>query len=430
MAAADNLKDRIKFWTFYAGFFFLFLVSGIRMYKAFTGNIGIDFTLFFSCAHAAVRGQDFFDVHNLVFYHWEESLMVLPGLLLFFIPYLLFDIHFARLIYFLLGWGVAGFAYVRLFVIVGLLRKVNFRRPGKEALLFFGGAFLFLNSSPLLMCQRNGQMTVWVLLLLVLFFSVRNRYWRAVFFGLAAVCKYSMLTFFAPLLLIKKQYLICFAAFAVFLLPGLWPALAGHNLFTLYARYAEVIMNTLNGGCNSFPLAGHDLLQFGFFRAEAVNLAGKLFFLLAMLLIFKKEYGRPGIGLNLLLLVFCLTMLVSYHRLYDNVIVVLLLIIKTNFLINRKSRCRALVCGLFLAYYLVPVSWIFTIANYLGTNISWLQKEFFISPYSQYAQVLPLIAFSQTALGLWALYLYLKTEEDYIFELEPSAGNDIASKRV
>jgi hypothetical protein len=137
-----------------------------------------------------------------------------------------------------------------------------------------------------------------------------------------------------------------------------------------------------------------------------------------MLLFFWKERKTEGIGLNLLMLVFCLTALVSYHRLYDNVILVLLLIVKTNFLVFRKDWKNSVICSAFLAYYLIPVSWIFEIADIIGSNVLWLHNVFYLSPYAQYSQVLPVIAFSQTVLGLYLLYLYLKTEEDYIFRLD------------
>ena len=418
MAAGKKFKDQVRFWGFYIGVFTLLVICVVSMYRSFIENSGVDFTLFFSCTYAAVRGWDFFDVNNLIFYEWEEALMVMPGLLLFFIPLLLFDIHIARLIYFLAGLGATIFCYLWMFRLTGLLKKVDFRKPNINTILFFCGGFVLLNSSPVLMCLRNGQMTIWVMLLLVLFSATNNRYWRTVFFGLAAVCKYSMVTFFAPLLFIKKQYFICFAAFTVFLLVSMWPALAGYNLINLYIRYAQVIMNTLNSGCNSFQLAGHDMLQFGYFLNPVANLLGKLFFTIAMLFIFWRERNKPEISLNLLMLVFCLTMLVSYHRLYDNVILVLLLVIKTNFLVIKKDWRNSFICTAFLLYYLMPVSWIFMISNYLGGNVVWLQNVFHVSPYAQHLHVLPVIAFSQTFLGLYILYLYLKTEDDYVFKLE------------
>jgi hypothetical protein len=136
-----------------------------------------------------------------------------------------------------------------------------------------------------------------------------------------------------------------------------------------------------------------------------------------MLFIFWKERKKEGIGLNLLLLVFCFTMLVSYHRLYDNIIVVLLLLVKTNFLVIKKNWINASICGLFLGFYIIPVSWILKFADYLGKNMPWCAKIFYVSPYAQFTTVLPLIAWAQTALGLYLLYLYFKTEDDYTFKL-------------
>jgi len=424
METENNRKRSVKRLLFYSVMFFLLTFCVGRMIHAYVRNIGVDFTLFFSCTYAAVRGQDFFDVKNLVFYEWEESLMVLPGLLIFYIPYMLFDIHSARLLYFLLSLTASIFVYVWIFKLSGLLKKVNFRNPNLNTLMFFAGAFIFLNSSPQLMCQRNGQVGIWVLLLLLLFFTTQNRYLRAILFGLGTVFKYSMMTFFAPLLFLKKQYYICFAAFVVFLLVCMWPALAGYNLIDLYLRYIDVIRNTIGGGCNSYELAGHDMLQFGYFRITLVNIIGKVFFAAIMLFIFWRERKKEGIGLNLLLLVFCFTMLVSYHRLYDNIIVVLLLLLKTNFLITKKNWMNVSICGIFLGFYMIPVSWILKIADYLGNNVPLLSKIFYASPYAQFSAVLPLIAWSQTILGLYVLYLYFYTEDDYTFELEIKTRQD------
>ena len=152
--------------------------------------------------------------------------------------------HTDRPVYciFLLSLTASVCVYVWAFKLTGLLKKVDFRNPGLNTLLFFAGGFIFLNSSPQLMCQRNGQVGIWVLFLVfMVFFTTGNKYLKSVLFGLAAVFKYSMVTFFAPLLFFKKQYFICFAAFAVFLLVCMWPALAGYNLIDLYIRYIDVI---------------------------------------------------------------------------------------------------------------------------------------------------------------------------------------------
>jgi hypothetical protein len=422
MATGNTGKELVKRLFFYAGIFLLLAFCVGRMIHAYVNNIGIDFTLFYSCTYAAMRGQDFFDVKNLVFYEWEESLMVLPGLLIFYIPYMLLGVHDARLLYFLLSLTASIFVYVWAFKLTGLLKKVDFRNPNLNTLLFFASGFIFLNSSPQLMCQRNGQVGIWVLFLVLWFFTTGNKYLKSILFGLAAVFKYSMITFFAPLLFFKKQYFICFAAFAVFLLVCMWPALAGYNLIDLYVRYAEVIQNTISGGCNSYSLAGHDMLQFGYFRIDLINLLGKVLFGGIMLFIFWRERDKEGVGLNLLLLTFCFTMLVSYHRLYDNIIVVLLLLVKTNFLILRKDWLNAGICGAFLGFYLVPVSWVFRIANYLGST--GLSKIFHVSPFEQFPTVLPVIAWSQTVLGLYLLYLYFKTDDDYTFKLETQNVRD------
>lgn len=205
MAAGNKFRNRLKFWGFYFSVFTLFIICVVSMYKSFVENSGIDFTLFFSCTYAAMRGQDFFDVNNLVFYEWEEPLMVMPGLLLFFVPLLLFDIHVARLIYFMVGLGSTIFCYLWMFKLTGLLKKVDFRKPNLNAWMFLIGAFVILNSSPQLMCLRNGQMTTWVMLLLVLFFATNNRYCRTVFLGWPLFANIPCLHFLPHFCLLKNN---------------------------------------------------------------------------------------------------------------------------------------------------------------------------------------------------------------------------------
>ena len=409
-------KVSIKNVGFYTLIFLMLLFCIARMIHSYIENVGIDFLLFSSCTYAALRGMDFYDVHNLIFYEWEESLMVLPGLLIFYIPYMFLDIDNARLVYFIVSLAASVFVYIWIFKLSGLLEKVNFRNPNLNTLMFFIGAFVFLNSSPQLMCQRNGQVGIWVLLLLLFFFSTKNKFLRAFLFGLAAVFKYSMMTFLAPLFFLKKQYFICIVGFVVFLLVCMWPALIGYNLIDLYLRYIEVIRHTIGGGCNSYALAGHDMLQFGYCRVTTINILGKIFFGGVMLFVFWRERKNENIGLNLMLLVFCLTMLISYHRLYDNVVLVLLLLVKTNFLIRKKNWLHVAICGFFLLLYMIPIDWILEFANYLGN--SWLDTIFYVSVYSTMDTVLPIIAWAQTILAFYLLYVYFKTEDDYTFKLK------------
>lgn len=418
MMSKNDSKVSIKRFYFYAGVFFLVAFCIARMWHAYVNNMQVDFAVFFDCSRVALAGDGFFDFTKLSIHDWAESPLVLPGMLIYYLIYTLVEFQTARLIYFILSLGVSIFCFVWSLKITGLLEKVNFRTPNLNTLMFFVSGFIFLNSSPQLMCQRNGQVGIWVWLLLLIFFSVKNKYCRALFFGLATLFKYSMMTILAPLLFFKKQYFTCFAAFAIFALLCMWPALLGYNIIDLYTRHVGVIIDTIARGSNSFGLSGHDLLNFGFFRMTVLNLLGKLFFAGTMLFVFWRERKKEGIGLNLLLLVFCFTMLVSYHRLYDNVIIILLLLVKTNFLVRKKNWLNALICGGFLGFYMIPVSWIQKVANYLGNNVPLLAKIFYTSPYAQFSAVLPIIAWSQTALGLYLLYLYFKTEDDYTFKLE------------
>ncbi len=404
------------------GVLFLFCLGrGIHIYHK---EIQIDFTSFVACAYALCRGQDFYAVENMPYYEWTDPIIVFPGMLLFYIPFTFMDIETARMIHFIASMVAVGFIYVWIYRLSGLLDRLNFKKPDLHTLLFFVGFFLFFNSSPVLMTLRHGQQPVWIMLALLLFFTFSNRYGRTTLFGLSTILKYSMYSLFAPALWIKKQYYICLSAFVLFVVLCCYPVLFGYNLIDLYRQYVDVMVKVVGKGFCSFKISGYNMLQIDFFQMSWLNSLGKLLFAGIFCPILWKEWKKEHIGLNFILVLLCFTMLLSYHRLYDNLPIMLLLIVKTHFLVYRKDWLNVCICSVFLLFYLIPLSMIFMVSNAVGSALPALNHYILLTRFAPYEHLLPIPSISQIILTIYAYYLYIKTPEEFVFKLSPTAGED------
>ncbi len=394
---------------------------GIDAYRK--NSVMVDLTGFIATANAAWNGLDFYDLDNLSGYYTEidknHPAIEFPGMLLFYIPLTFIDIEIVRPLYYTFNLLGAVFIFVMGFKITGLLKNIDFKNPNLNTAVFFIAWFLFFNSSPVLMCLRHGQQMIWITLTILFFFSCGNRYAKIILFGLGTLLKYSMVTLFAPMLFLKKQYFICVAAFILFVCLSLFPVLLGYNPFELYRQYIGIVKDVMSSGnvC-SFQGSGYNMLQIDFFIIPYLNTLGKIAIAAIILPIMWNERGKEEFSLNLLLLLFCFSMLLSYHRLYDNVIVLLFLLIKTHFLVLEKDWGNATVCAMFLGFFLIPFSWVLRVSNSLGTAFPRFGEVFHLCNFEGFTTLLPIPALMQLALSFYVLYLYFETDRGYVFKLQ------------
>jgi Glycosyltransferase family 87 len=421
-------KKNFKFVIFYACVLILIVGCTIRLYDSFVKNDQVDFTRFVDCAETALRGDNFYDISKLKYAHNTEPVLVFPGMLLFYIPFAVIDINVGRGIYYIFNIIATLFVFVWGFHLTGGLKKVKLKSPDINAALFFAGIFVFLNSAPVLMNLRHGQQTIFISCGILLLLSLKSRYVGTVMFSLATLMKYSMMSLFAPLLFLKKRYFICIVAFFLFLLLCLYPVLLGYNVLELYQRYVEAMINVFNGGCCSFKVSGYNMLQIEFFQACYLNLIGKFVAAAIALAIIWRERKKPGISLNLILVIFCFTMLISYHRLYDLSIVMLLLLLKTRYLIVARDWKNSLICVAFLFCYTIPFSWVLELSDIVG-RIFPLKGFVQLCNYRQFSHLLPVSAWMMLALSVYVLYLYMRTGEEFVFQLEPAGSKDNSEEK-
>jgi hypothetical protein len=366
---------------------------------------------------ALLRGQDFYKVANLTLYHWDDPLIVFPGMTLYFIPFSWLSLPISKVLYYIATLAATLFTYVWIFKLTGLLKDINFKKPDLYALLFFACMFCYFNSSPVLTCLRHGQSPTWTALGFVLFFTFTSKYGQAVVFGLLALMKYSMVPLFGLALFFKKHFFVCLSAFGLFIILAVYPLYMGYNVFQIYQRYIEVTSENVTSGFNSFAVSGYNMLQIEFFKLKSLNMIGKaIFACLALWVIFKERKNR-NIGLNLLFFLMCCTMLLSYHRLYDANLIMLLLLVKMNFLIRKQDWNNASICGLFLFFFIIPLSWIFQTSDYLGSH-SLLSQIFYTCSYEQFKHLIPIPAWVMILLTLYSYYLYKATEDDWTFKFD------------
>ncbi|MEI8247529.1 MAG: glycosyltransferase 87 family protein [Lentisphaerota bacterium] len=414
------MRSRRNFITpslFYLGVSGLIAITLLRLITSFMANPIIDYICYLDCTMALLKGLDCYEISNLFLHEWDGPLIIYPGMTLYFIPWTFISVKISSVIYYALTISVTVVNFVLIFKITGLLRQIKFKHPDKYTCLFFLSGFLFINSSPVIMCLRHGQSPTWTILGILLFFCFTKPHSKTLMLGLVALMKYSMITTFAPLLFAKRYYSICIAAFAIFSFLSFYLVFCGFDPLVYYIHYVNVLMKSIDNGYNSFNVSGYNMLQIDFFRIDCLNWICKLLLIALALYIFFIERRRDGIGLNLLLLIFCISMLISYHRLYDAGIIILLLLVKINFLFRRKDWIHFAGCAFFGLLYLVPLDVMFKISNYLGAYPVVSRIFHTCSFKGQYLHLLPLPSWSIIALACYAFYLYKKTDDDFIFDL-------------
>ncbi|MHB9139213.1 MAG: glycosyltransferase 87 family protein, partial [Victivallaceae bacterium] len=299
----------------------------------------------------------------------------------------------------------------------GLLAWRDFKRPDNKTLLLTVLGFLFMNSSPVIMTTRHGQITMFFSILLLLTIYARHRWSRTLFFGIAAGMKYSMIVIFAPALFLKKHYLTCILAFGIFALIAMAPAIFGNNLIQTYSRYVEVLQGDISGGFNNYAVSGYNMLQLEFFKFNILNSIAKLLALLLAFYIIFRDRQNNSFGMNFLFAIMCLSMLLCYHRLYDTSVIMLCLIANLYLFILKKDLKNVVISLIFAGFFIAPLSAVIIVAERIGT-MPYINKVFIMCQYYQdVLPVFPLNAIMFLLLTGYAVCLYFRRQEDIVFAL-------------
>jgi hypothetical protein len=433
------------FFYLFTGVLLLFTL-GRTLVSLKYGNLG-DFYGHLDFAHAVKDRLDPYVMSNLTYTHskWKYPLIIFPGIVLFYLPLLMlsvfsgkimswalrmsdengvlmFNLFTGRIIDVSLNFIAPLVLFYLFFNRAGLLKLHDFKRPDNKTLLLTLLGFLFMNSSPVIMTTRHGQITMFFSIFLLLTIYARHRWSRTLFFGIAAGMKYSMITIFGPALFLKKHYLTCILAFGIFALIAMSPAIFGNNLIQMYSRYLEVLQSDISGGFNNYAVSGYNMLQLEFFKLDMLNSIAKLSALLLALYIIFRDRKNNSFGMNFLFAVMCLSMLLCYHRLYDISVIMLCLIANLYLFILKKDLRNVIITLIFAGFFLAPLSAIIKVAERIGT-IPGVSKIFIMCQYYQdILPVFPLTAIVFLLLTGYSVYLYFSRHEDIVFALSDENG--------
>jgi hypothetical protein len=265
------------------------------------------------------------------------------------------------------------------------------------------------------MCLRHGQSAALVSLCVLAAFLPWPLWSRAVLFGVGAALKYSMLTLLAPALFARGAVLLCVAGFAVFAAAGLSPILFGNDLVGLYQQYLRELGSQTGSGFNTFAVSGYNMLQLDCVASPTLRALAKVATLATAVAVAAVGLRRSsGFGLHLLLFLASATMLLSYHRLYDLVLPLALLLAAGNEFLRLGRHGHAAVVGMFAVFLLAPESMVYRAGDLIGGALGgggMVQ----LCAFRGFAHIFPLYPCMATALSFYALWLCVLERESLAF---------------
>ena len=418
-------------WLYCFASYLLFLLPLIRIALVkFRGNLFlVDFAAYCDVSLSLFRGHNPFPDHMdlLTIWNWGDvTPIVYPGHMLLFAPLGFLWGNAVQI-----AWIVLNVSVVFFIVGLTLVRGCGYAWrdlavPGKKQFLYAVCCFCFFSSTNAMTTMRIGQIPVILTLCLYgIFWGPPSRVLRVFLFAFIAVTKYSMLTIFAPLLFFKGHWKLCIVAFALFVFFSISPVFCGNDLKEVYVGYFEAVKLIFQPGyINHYEVSGMTMCHLGFFKFPILNHILKGIMIVLTLWLFWRERKSSGISDTLLLLVFSLTMLLSYHQIYDSSILYPLFLIRLFAFAKKKQWWMFGLTALFPLFLIVPGTIILRISSWIG-GFPGMDSVFFLTnnPWKRpFFHVFPLMAVYSIVLAFWSLYLYFRVEDPYRFQIPVPAG--------
>ncbi|MEA2011804.1 MAG: glycosyltransferase family 87 protein [Verrucomicrobiota bacterium] len=408
----NTIKKHKRKFLFAIAFVFGIAAIG-RLVKICGRDVFNDFNAYYDVVDAIVRGLNPYDLTNLNL-KWVDPPIVFPGYTIFLLPFVLINLNIAKYAFLFLNVILSSIIFYSLFKKAGFINKPfdknNLSFPG-----FLISLFAFMNSVPYLACLKHGQISIVISTCLIILFTLKKSWQKIILFSVAAALKYSMLPLYAVLLFVKRKFFLCIASFIVFILWALIPIFFGHNLIVLYTEYLFTLHEQLvGGGFNSFAISGYNMLQFDFIKIGWICSIVKLSFAGAFVFVMIKNYKTKKIGLHLLLTVATITMIISYHRVYDMVFVLPLVLLLINLYMKEKKWKHAGILSVFILFFLIPESLLFKISNIIGSAIG-ENSLIYLNSFGTYNEMFPITPLITAILAIYSLYLFFTQIDIYIF---------------
>ncbi len=284
-------------------------------------------------------------------------------------------------------------------------------------------------SSPFLGMLRAGQNSslAAVCLFAALLYPANDKISNIIWLGLSAAFKYSLMTFQIPILIFQRRLRMSVIAFVLFLVMCLSIGIWLDGIMTVFNEYVKIVLESTSSGGNSYGKGSFFFLCIGFFKSEMINRILKIFICLSyigvLFIIWKrgKAQGEKGFPMRLTStdwgLFTIMTIFFSYHRIQDGVlfmpflgVIVMELYQKCKLkkqFNDRKSVLQLLLAFLFLLFWMVPSSIVFSIGSKIGRMIPAGEKFVYYSTdkVGGFSNIFPIMPFVMLAMVIYFIWL-------------------------
>lgn len=396
----------------------LILVTLVRIVPIFDRPDYTDYLAYCDTTQAIMAGKNPYNAGNLKYKDWAEVPIVFPGYTFFFQPIAQNPQKF-KSVYLLISILLAFLAMARLLSKTCLSNEPHPLRHSRGFLIYALLIFSFFNASPVLATLRQGQNSSIVCFCLLTLFTIKARWAQYLLFSTAAVMKYSMLTCWGPLLFAKRHIRLCLISFGFFILFAIYPIIYYPNIFELLTNYIKELSSQMAGqGFNTYSVSGYNMIHLDFLKISWLTTGFKFSVLGLAAICFFREYQTNKISLHLLFTTGCVTMLISYHRVYDVIILLpFLSLLCYEFFMQRKYLLLIIAVG-FQLYFLIPESLLFRMSARIGQNLVGLSEFIHFTQFGDNTQMLPTHALVMTGLTCFAFYLNFFQPNLYVFKLD------------
>jgi hypothetical protein len=394
-------------------FILLACLAGLRIFFVARSTEFVDFRAYYDMTWAMLRGENPFIIANLRVWNWAEAPIFYPGAAPIFLPLMGFGIDTAKYIFLAVNI-IAGI--VLMLIVLG--RFGLWENTGTQAQKIRSGEILplilillFLGSTPFIACLRHGQIctVASIILCTVLFYSDKVR--GGILLGLTAMMKYSMITVSAPVILIRRNGLpVCVIGFSIFLIAGLFPLISGGNLTETYMSYYNEMNRQMVHGFNTYAESGYNMLHADLIAIPPLRTALKISVLVATFIVIIRTRHKE-LGIPEMLLIASSTMIISYHRLYDLVLVLPFLLAGIPYYWKKGGFSASVIMMVLVTALMIPENTVYGLSSAIG-GIYPNNGIFCLSRFRNFQHILPLYPFVTLAIFICALLLCFRRPWD------------------
>lgn len=357
-----------------------------------------------------------------------------PSMSLLSMPLCFCSITFQNIVLFILG-TLAYFAFaILVFNYFGFNYK-EYIKPRWRSLPVLFVLTLVCIASPFLGMLRAGQNSslAAVCLFIAILYPANDKISNIVWLGLSAAFKYSVMTFQIPILVLQRRLKMSVLAFILFVVLCLSIGIWLDDLVTVFHEYVECVTKSTSHGGNSYGEGSFFFLSIGFLKSNMINRILRIFICLAyagvLLKIWKrnKAQGEKSFPMHLTAvdwgLFTFMTIFFSYHRIQDGVlfmpflgVIVLELYqscIKKKESNYKQSVFQLLLAVLFLLFWTIPSSIIFSIGSKIGNMIPAAEKIVYYpsDEVGGFSNIFPIMPFVMLAIIVYLLWLEFSFEK-------------------